>query len=145
VIMTELHPVLQVANRVLLRGDDGKVAMDEKGALLLESAILQHARDPGLAEALRNLFGLVVMLEGELASPEAALALTVVLGKVQPSLQHLAPDIEAVLHRQAEVRAGAVKSNVEKISGSPPKGSVSVRSLHIPELPRPSRAPKKSV
>src|SRR5262245_42779390 len=107
--MSELHPVLALADRAFSRDDEGKLSLDEKGALLLEAAILAHAQDPALPDALRHLFGLVVLLEGELASPAAALALAVVLGKVQPSLRHLAPDVEKVMMDQDEIVAGAKK------------------------------------
>ena len=136
-----LHPILQIADRALSRDEDGKLVMDEKGAFLLELMILEHAADPALADALRGLFALGLRLESELDSPEAALALTVVLGKVQPALRNLAPDIEQAMERRAELLGSTErKADVEKLTGPPPEGAVSVRTLNIPEVPRPTRA-----
>jgi hypothetical protein len=136
------HPIVQLANRALSRDENGKVVLDPTGALLLEAMILEHAHDPALPDALRDLFGMIVMLEGELASPQAAFDLAIVLGKVQPSLRHLAPDLEKILQQTDEL-AVARKADVEKLSGPPPEGSVSVRSLNIPPLYRPTRVPKR--
>ena len=70
--MSGPHPIVQLANRALSRDDTGKVVLDEQGALLLEAMIIEHAHDPALPDALRDLFGMMVMLEGELESPQAA-------------------------------------------------------------------------
>ena len=133
--MSELHPVLNMADRALSKGEDGKYVLDEQGAILLEAMILEHAEDKELPHVLWALFDLVAKLESELSSPEAAFGLMIVLGKVQPALRHLAPDVEKLIQRQADdTMAKARKKDVEKLSGPPPAGAVSVRSLNIPPL-----------
>lgn len=133
--MIEIHPVLNMADRALSRDENGKYVLDEQGAILLEAMILEHAEDTELPHVLWALFDLVARLESELDSAEAAFGLMIVLGKVQPALRHLAPDVEKLIQRQAdETMLKARKKDVEKLSGPPPAGAVSVRSLNIPPL-----------
>ena len=140
----DLHPVIEIARGVIRRDDQGVFHLDAKGAHLLEHAILAHADDVGLPDALRTLFGLLAIMSDGPGSPAAAAMLVAVLGRVQPHLTQIAPDAGRLADHQSErlkstARAvfGDRVSNADKMSGPRPKGAISVRDLDIPPLPRP--------
>jgi hypothetical protein len=143
---TGVHPVLHVAKQIF-RVEGETWILDSHNAQILEMAILDHAQDPALKDVIRTLFGLVVVLRDELKSPDAALYLTMVLGTVAPALQHLAAESKelaeeltsAELSAKAKAILGIESEAIEKISGPPPEGSISVRKLDMPPMPRPSK------
>lgn len=146
-----LHPVVELAKRVIRKDDSGEFRLSVEGASALERIIVAHKSDEGIVGALQVLFGLVVIFtEDEPKSEEAAAMLVAVLGRVQPHLVHLAAQGAAMagdrrdrLRTIAATVFGDGDSAVKKLSGDRPEGAISVRTLEMPPMPRPGLRRRK--